>query len=153
MIYKIIGFWTLGLVFFGTASWLFPSHGLHSEPSSVLKAACSGWDCQAMVSKHLPLCEKNLSHRLTKTVVNGSVTKEVPTLTFDVMQDLIDCIARAEGTAFDASSLDLTRFFQTRVVVRGSTDSIYADNCQDATCSEMGMLPIIGETRLLYGPR
>lgn len=133
-------------------AYFFPSFAFHLDPETALKGACQDWVCMNQVEEHLPDCRRGHGNRLTRTVSDGAVMKEVPYLSLDLLKDMADCIARAEGDDFDAKTLDLSRFQEVKREVRRKADGDLTSSCEEMSCSDVRALPVVGYTQALHGP-
>lgn len=123
-----------------------------TKPDLVYERACIDEACLRQVRKHLPACQNKLAGHFTKTIRHDEGVETAPYLSFETMDRLNQCIATASFGAFDAASVDLSRFSEVSKDVRGENARRVGGDCPDGKCSGLYMLPIVGETTFLHGP-
>ncbi|KEO89794.1 hypothetical protein EH31_11620 [Erythrobacter longus] len=121
----------------------------YTKPGLVFAKACIDDGCREKVRSLLPACKRQMAGKLSKTVRYEGGTKQAPYLSLAVMDDLASCMSRASFGSFSTSSLDLSDFSEVSKDVRGET--MHKVGGGD-TGSGLYMLPIVGETTMLYGP-
>ena len=86
---------------------------------------------------------------MTKTVRFDGGSKKAPYLSLAVMDDLTSCMSKASFGTFNTASLDLSPFTEVSKDVR-------SDKMQKVGGGDSGsglyMLPVVGQTTMLYGP-
>ena len=121
----------------------------YTKPGLVFAKACRDDACREKVRSLLPQCKQQMAGKLSKTVRYDGGTTRAPYLSMAVMDDLAGCMSRASFGTFDKGSLDLSDFTEVSKDVRGDKmEKVGGGN----SASGFYMLPVVGETTMLYGP-
>ena len=125
------------------------AHCTYTKPDLVFAKACQDAHCREQVARYLPRCQRQLAGQMTKTVRFDGGSKKAPYLSLAVMDDLTTCMSKASFGTFDTASLDLSPFTEVSKDVR-------SDKMQKVGGGDSGsglyMLPVVGQTTMLYGP-
>lgn len=125
------------------------AHCTYTKPDLVFAKACQDSQCRKQVARYLPGCQKQLAGQMTKTVRFEGGSKKAAYLSLAVMDDLTSCMSKASFGTFNTASLDFSSFKEVSKDVRG-------DKMQKVGGGDSGsglyMLPVVGQTTMLYGP-
>ncbi len=125
------------------------SNCTYTKPGLVFQKACLDAACRDHVRQFLPGCKRQMTGKFTKTVRYDGGSKRAPYLSLAVMDDLAGCMSRASMGRFNTASLDLSPYTEVSKDVRGDTMQKVGGGDSG---SGLYMLPVVGQTTMLYGP-